>query len=270
MKKQNGLKKIRLSFLAFMTLFILNFGVVLDITVTQRMWLIMDIYVFLLSMFILIRIKLPSRKQILISLLFGVLVFVSYWGLSIFSSIKGSLLTILCSLAVFSIFNRYDHNVLKLFRTKIVSSVLLSIFIGLFVGIVLGVINFYFMSISATPNLRISIKFFLISLSPAIYEEITMRTFMYAYCLYLLNGEINTKIERFACWFMMIIPHVLIHTPDSFINFGLISGVMTVLLYVVLFGLPFAFLQKKRDIVSAMIAHGVVDVIRFCLFGLPL
>jgi membrane protease YdiL (CAAX protease family) len=37
----------------------------------------------------------------------------------------------------------------------------------------------------------------------------------------------------------------------------------------VVFGFIFAFLQKKRDVMSAMIAHGVVDWIRFCIFGLP-
>jgi membrane protease YdiL (CAAX protease family) len=41
-------------------------------------------------------------------------------------------------------------------------------------------------------------------------------------------------------------------------------------LYIAVFGFIFAFLQKKRDITSAMIAHGIVDWIRFCIFGLPM
>lgn len=35
-----------------------------------------------------------------------------------------------------------------------------------------------------------------------------------------------------------------------------------------LFGLPFALLQRKRDLTSAMVSHGFVDAVRFTLFGL--
>ena len=68
---------------------------------------------------------------------------------------------------------------------------------------------------------------------------------------------------------MMIVPHVLVHTPESFIGGGLINGLISTVLYIIIFGLIFAVLQKKRDITSAMIAHGTVDFIRFCFFGLP-
>ncbi|MNI82817.1 hypothetical protein D3C73_1395710 [compost metagenome] len=63
---------------------------------------------------------------------------------------------------------------------------------------------------------------------------------------------------------------MLIHTPNAFIEKGVVGGVVSVILYVVIFGLPFAWLQKKRDVTSAMIAHGTVDCIRFLLFGLPM
>lgn len=33
-------------------------------------------------------------------------------------------------------------------------------------------------------------------------------------------------------------------------------------------GLPFAILQRKRDITSAMISHGLVDAVRFTLMGI--
>ena len=36
----------------------------------------------------------------------------------------------------------------------------------------------------------------------------------------------------------------------------------------VLFGLPFALLQRKRDITTAMISHGIVDAVRFTLLGI--
>ena len=52
-------------------------------------------------------------------------------------------------------------------------------------------------------------------------------------------------------WFMMIVPHTLAH------HYELISS----LLLCVIFELSFALLQKKRDLTSAMVSHGLVDAI---------
>ncbi|MEI2398162.1 hypothetical protein NYE33_00110 [Paenibacillus sp. FSL R10-2199] len=41
------------------------------------------------------------------------------------------------------------------------------------------------------------------------------------------------------------------------------GGVTGSITWGLLFGLHFAYLQWKRDVTSAMIAHGVVDFIRF-------
>jgi hypothetical protein len=47
--------------------------------------------------------------------MFGLLIFVAYQGFS-FSSIDTFLITVLCFLATFSIFNRYQNNALKLLK----------------------------------------------------------------------------------------------------------------------------------------------------------
>ena len=65
-------------------------------------------------------------------------------------------------------------------------------------------------------------------------------------------------------------PHVLIHVPEAFAQGGVVGGLVSTAIYVLLFGLPFALLQRKRDLLSAMVAHGTVDFIRFCLMGMPL
>ncbi|WP_428863300.1 CPBP family glutamic-type intramembrane protease [Clostridium sediminicola] len=247
-------------------LFLVNFKLKTTIGLTALMWLISDICVLIMSLLMLIKNKLPNKKQILISLLFGVLIFIAYKGITI-SSVKVFLVMFLSSLACFSIFNRYKNNALIFLKKDNLKSVLLSIIIGLITGIVLGIVNLFLNN--GTPNLRITLTCFLTALSPAIYEEIAFRTFMFALCIYFLKGDLNTKIEKFTCYFMMIIPHVMIHTPEQFVKYGLISGIISIFILALLFGLPFAFLQKKHDITSAMIAHGVVDIIRFCFLGLP-
>ena len=64
--------------------------------------------------------------------------------------------------------------------------------------------------------------------------------------------------DLITMYFMMIVPHTVIH------GYGLIPT----LILCVLFGLPFALLQRKRDIASAMISHGIVDAVRFTLTGI--
>ncbi len=265
-KQKHGLKIIWGLFALFTVLFIFNFMIKTSISPTSMMWLALSCCVTILSIAMLVKNRLPNKKQILISIILGLLMFVAYQGIS-FSSVQTCIVTFLCAMASFSIFNQHEHNKITLLKNKSFYSVSASIMIGMICGIVLGVINILLSGES--PSLNITLSCFLTALSPAIYEEIAFRAFLYAICLYFLNGTINSKKEKFTCWFMMIIPHVMIHTPESFISGGLISGIMNIIILSPLFGLPFALLQRKRDLTSAMIAHGVVDVIRFCFLGLP-
>jgi hypothetical protein len=64
--------------------------------------------------------------------------------------------------------------------------------------------------------------------------------------------------QSFTMYFMMSMPHTMAH------GFGLYSTIQLCLL----FGIPFALLQRKRDITSAMVSHGLVDAVRFTLTGI--
>jgi len=266
--KEKGIIKIWALFAVFCFLFIINMGITMDISPTQRMWLILDICVLVISIILIIKNGLPSKRYILISLFFSVLVFISYLGISIFSSSKGFLVTFLSSLATLHIFEKYNNLEIKIINRKTTKAIVVSTGIGIFVGAILGTVNVLFMMSSNVPDFNITFSCFLVSLSPAIYEEMALRTFLFAFCVYLLHGNIDSKGKQFVCYFMMIIPHVMIHTPEQFI-INPINGIMNILLLTLLYGLPFALLQRKRDLTSAMVAHGLVDVIRFSFFGLP-
>lgn len=261
-----GLAKIWILFITFLIIFIINLGMRTGIGSTALMWLILDSCIFVLSLVVICKIGLPFRKQILISFILGFLMIVAYRGISI-TSVKTLLVTTLTSLSLFSISNRYEDNRIKILKSTTMKALFISVFVGLIVGVVLGYINLQLNE--GTKNFNPDLSYFITALSPAIYEEIALRAFPYALCLYFLEGRINTKTEEFTCYFMMITPHGMIHTPDQFIRYGFVSGIISLILLALLFGLPFALLQRKRDIVSAMVAHGVVDVIRFCFLGLP-
>jgi|LSQX01.2.fsa_nt_gb hypothetical protein len=267
--KNKSLKTIWIMFAIFIVLFSVNLAVKGIPAATQRMWLIMDIWTIILSIILLFKNKFPSRKGIISSAALGLLVSLSYIKIGVFSLVLAVVVTVLSSLAVFSTFEKYSEKRLHVMSEKGKLSIVISIIRGLTVGIIWGAINYFLMLSSNEPKFSINIMNFLVALSPAVLEEIAMRTLFFAFCLNLLNGNIGNKSENFTCWFMMMVPHVLIHTPDIFINQGFVAGIISVVLYIAIFAFPFAFLQRKCDITSAMIAHGTVDVIRFCFFGLP-
>ena len=94
---------------------------------------------------------------------------------------------------------------------------------------------------------------------------------LYAFCLDAAKGSFANKAEKFTSWFMMIVPHIIPHILfDISLGIeGMIQCIIIMILYILVFGLLFAILQRKRDIASAMIVHGIVDFIRFVLFGVP-
>ncbi len=113
-----------------------------------------------------------------------------------------------------------------------------------------------------------------VALNPGISEEIIFRLFIYALSLYLLGGRINTRKETTWIYVLMIVPHVLLHFPDTYFADGVLfldlgSLLIGPLVLGLLFGLPMTLLLVKRDLTSAMIVHTVVDFIRFIFLGLP-
>lgn len=91
---------------------------------------------------------------------------------------------------------------------------------------------------------------------------------MFAICVYLLKGNPKSKTENFLCYIIIVIPHVLLHFPDMIATTGVSSIMGSVIVLSLLFVLPFALLQRKRDLFSAIVAHTLVDLIRFICLGI--
>lgn len=269
--KKASMKSIWIMFCVFVVGFILNFSITSDMDPSQRVWLLLDVWSIVLAVILLIKYRLPSKMQIFASFILALLVALAYINVptALFSGVKGFILTLITSLAVFSTLSKISSNRFYILRNKSKQGIVISILIGIAFGVIWGGVNFLLMTSNQQPELHIALDNFLISLSPAIYEEMACRTLYFVFCLHLLHGKPTTKWHHFTCWFMMVVPHVMPHTPDSFLNGGIIGGIITTLLYVVIFGLPFAILQRKRDVTSAMVGHGLVDAIRFSFFGLP-
>jgi hypothetical protein len=273
MPKGKNIKNVYLFFGSFLIIFVLNLMVPISFfkspSYTQRMWLLFQIYVIIFAIFVLIKEKLPRKNIVIVSLVLGALT-------SLYNPMVnvGTMLTFICTVLTFmassSIFEK-SENVISLFANFRKKEILKSIGIGIVAGVMLGFINLLLVG-KQQMNLNINLHYFLVSLNPGIFEEISFRLFMYAFCIYLLKGKANTKKEKIWCYLVMVLPHVLIHTPDMFFRNGIFylngSVLVTIVMLSLIFGLPFALLQRKRDLSSAMIGHGLVDFIRFCLLGL--
>ena len=82
-----------------------------------------------------------------------------------------------------------------------------------------------------------------------------------AFCL-ATYGKDRPESRALAMWFMMVASHAL--APHALAHH---CGLMGPAVLALPFGLPPAVLQGRRDVVSAMIACGLVDLMRFGAFG---
>lgn len=256
MLKQN--KKIFFMWMVFFIYFFCYMTMEIDLRVLLSIWSIV------LSIYLLIKLKLPSTKAIIKSVVFAVLVSIAYLGVQmglkvvIINGIIAGVPTLLCSLAVFSTMEKgYD---IRIISTDKKYAPLTNILIAIATGAILCVVNYFLMKGSNAVDFDINISRLIVCLSPAIFEEIACRAIFMAFGLYVVGKEEVTKFQQFTIWFMMCFPHTVAHGYD----------IISTILLCVLFGLPFTILQRKRDITSAMISHGLVDAVRFTIFGLGL
>lgn len=251
-------KKITFMWVAFFVYFLCYMTMEIDLRVLLSLWAIV------LSVYLLRKLKLPSAKGILLSVVFAFLVSIAYLGVQMgleivmINGIIAGVPTLLCSLAICSTIEKgYD---IRLLSTDQKYAPLTSVLLAVAVGLILSVINYFLMKDSNVVDFEINLSRYMVCFSPAIFEEIACRGIFLAFGLYAVGEEEATKFQQFTIWFMMCFPHTVAHGYD-------IGG--TILLCV-LFGLPFAILQRKRDLTSAMISHGLVDAVRFTIFGLGL
>lgn len=236
-------------------------------------WLLLDVFSLAVSVILLIRYKFPSRKGIVLSIVLAAIYLLSCIPLFTVFQAGKCIPVFLSTAASCSVFEHFPEESLLWVRQKKKKSVLLSILIGIAVGIVLGAVNYLLMK-SNNPVAPADVSSaFLLSLSPAVLEEVSFRTVFYAFCLGSVGRKLTGRFEKFSGWFMMTVPHILPHIsidPAHGIIEIAVSWLIILVLYVLIFALAFAVLQKKRDILSAMIAHGLVDFIRFMVFGTPM
>lgn len=225
---------------------------------------LLDVVTAVLSIVILAKNKMPSKKYAVISVVFAVLSVVAYLGVTadpfvlLIYSLMVGIPALLSSLAVFSVME--SHGGYELVAKKEKHSLLKSITTGVLAGAVLAVVNTVIRMLGSGEEIAFdfALSKLLVCFNPGIYEEMAGRAIFMAYCVYFAGGKKMNWFQVLTMFFMMSMPHTLAH-GYSFSS--------TVILWL-LFGIPFTLLQKKKDLSSAMISHWLVDAVRFTLFGI--
>jgi membrane protease YdiL (CAAX protease family) len=141
-----------------------------------------------------------------------------------------------------------------------------SILFGVAAGIPFAIINnlYFYINSHSVQFQRVFSSAFK-ALNAGIGEEIVFRFFILALCFTLLKSSETPRLVIIASVTMAVVPHSLNHFPDLFLDNALM-GFAVFLANVLLFGLPMAWLQIRKNLETAMAFHWFIDFARF-LFG---
>lgn len=100
------------------------------------------------------------------------------------------------------------------------------------------------------------------ALSPAIHEEIVFRFFVIAVVSSLIQFCVSDRWMTLIAIFLAVVPHSLNHLPELFLD-NPAMGLFMLAATSLLFGLPMAFLQVKKNLETAIAFHWFIDFARF-------
>lgn len=210
------------------------------------------IIINLIAIYIIYSYKSFNKFDITMGIIFGILCIPSspIMGLSV-------VLPYIASMMIF----KNSSNKIYLFKNTKNNNLLITLILIFGIGGILGFINVFLAKNSIPINVSFKIKWFLDALRAGVFEEIFFRLFFFALCIHLVKNTQLSKLQNILCYTIMVVPHVLIHFNLQ--NFSISNMIMLS----ILFGIPFALMQRKFNLVSAMGSHAFVDFIRFCVFG---
>lgn len=254
----NGRRKSGVGWIlpGFLLLWIINLGIPLGAvgtftSYTQRLWIVSIFLILGASLWLWAKLWAFDPKQLLIGLVLAVLV----WNPI------PSAGTFFAYYAGFLVFRRTAYKI-PLLKGSLLSSVAL----GVAIGLPLAAVNVLLSGAEITWGNPLQAAW--VALNPGIHEEVVFRFFVFALCVYMLQGQLQKRSTRLLCLVLMVLPHVMLHFPDIFRENPEIVLASVVILSL-LFGLPMAVLQRRRDLVAAMALHWFIDFIRFWLLGVP-
>ena len=268
-KRSLGWMGVFLVALTYVFLYGMNLWLPLDWSnYTSRIW---DWTQAILTL-VALAVVIMKRQNLSVGLLLSAFALGTISGLShllhdsdIWGSLKEGFGVLICFSGGAAIFRNLRQHVVLTFQGSWVQ-IGRSLLIGMALAIPLAAFNnFYFYMNSGSMQFTNWFYSAIEALSPAIHEEIIFRFFVLALVYELLKEMPPSRWITVAAVILAVVPHSLNHLPDLFLQ----NPVMALVLLVatsLLFGLPMAMLQIRRNLESAIAFHWFIDFARF-LFG---
>jgi hypothetical protein len=254
---------------SYLVLYMMNYRLPIEqIDYTSRIWNWSQMVLTITAcMILIVQRRLLSTRILLLGCALAVVSTLSHWlhDPSLSWSLQEGLAVWTCFAAGAILFSDREMTSVAAFRLPL-TDIGRSMILGVLLAIPLAVLNnLYFYLNAGSVELQSVFNSAFAALSPAIHEEIIFRFFVLAMILRLLKRSTSPRLAMFTAVFLAVVPHSLNHLPDLFLvnpAMGLFMLTVTSLL----FGLPMAILQIKKNLESAIAFHWFIDFVRF-LFG---
>lgn len=208
-----------------------------------------------------------TTRAVLLGLVLATLSTLSHWlhNASLSWSLQEGVSVWACFLAGVILFKDQEAISVPAFQPPLANTGK-SILFGAMVAVPFAVINnlYFYMNVGTVQLQNVFYSAFE-ALSPAIHEEIIFRFFLLAIALNLLKFSTSRGWAMVIAICLAVIPHSLNHLPELFRE-NPIMGLFMLIATSLLFGLPMAILQIKKNLETAMTFHWFIDFVRF-LFG---
>lgn len=218
----------------------------------ERLKVLWFVAAALLSVLLITKNRSVSRNDVIVASLLGMLSLPSNAFVAVFSGVT--------YLGGVSVFNR-SENKIRLIQSYDKRTILKNAGLAVSVGALLGLVNILLGSFSVEMDPSIRLKWILDALLAGSMEEIIFRFFFFALCIQLVHDKTLTKWDQALCYAIMVIPHALLHFDLSNSDIG------SLVISSLLFGLPFAVLQRRYSLSTAIGAHTIVNMMRFVVFS---
>jgi hypothetical protein len=268
----NGWVLAILMFLGFLLMYIANFIVPINRKVMSYSTRIWDWYRYALTcialVFLIINWKSIKMKYIIAGITFSLLTWLSLYSnrnpnLIVIS--RNSIIVFITFVCGAIIWSKYKIIQVAAIDKSIKASAI-SFGFGALIGIPIAIINLgFFIYTSGFHNIQNICLSALRALSPGVSEEIIFKFFVMGLCYIILKDKLPEKYTTIILLFFATVPHRLLHLPNLFITNPL-SATLQLILGIILFTLPMAYAQIRKNLETAIGMHWVVDFLRF-VFG---
>lgn len=252
-----------LTMIVFLTVYLANWKLPLIYgNYTTRIWSWAERGAACLALAGILKNRYWNGHHLRLSLVLGVVCFAVLYGTVNFpTAVSTAVPVTICFYGgcAFSIHDNPGDRTLKLMLRESLKA----IFIGILMALPFAFVNAAYFVITGGGFHAVNPVYAALSaLNPGISEEVIFRFAIYGFCCMAMKRSVSSRCFSLYSYVLMVIPHSLIHLPDVLLA-APGQALFLFLTTCLIFGLPMAYLMKKKGLQTAIAFHWCIDFIRF-------